>query len=364
MEIRRITIIGLGLIGGSLGRALAGYGYEITAVDNNPDSLDWGLRLGAAAKGTQDLIEGVKDAQVIFLATPVGTVEEILQVIYPQLTPGVIVTDVGSVKTGMMKLAEDLLPDGVDFVGGHPMAGKEQVGIAGADPLLFINAFYVLTPGRNCSQQAVEKITGLVRQIGAVPVIMDSVKHDRAVANVSHLPHLVAVALAQSAGRLEDEQPGSLNLAAGSFRDGTRVAESSPVMWQDICLANREMILQALCTFRQALDQLEFAVRQGEGARIAEAFAQAGKVRTLYKNQIKGKLTGLVELVVSIPDEPGALGLLTKALGEANINIINIEVLRVRDGLAGSVVLGFQGQAAGNKALEVIQSLGIAVQYK
>lgn len=362
VEPRRITIVGLGLIGGSLGRALTQRGYDITAVDRDPATLEQGVRIGAAARTTQDLEQGLKDAEVVILALPLGAAADALRIMAPHLKRGVIVTDVGSVKTGLVELAAALLPGGVDFVGGHPMAGTEQVGIAGADPHLFTNAFYVITPGVNCSARAVETVTELVRVAGAVPVIMDSVKHDRAVATLSHLPHLLAVALAQAAGCLEVDQPGSLNLAAGSFRDGTRVAESSPVMWQDVCLANRDMILDALRIFREQLDCLEQAVQHGEGNKIMEAFSGAGKIREVYKKQVKGKLADLVELVISVPNAPGALGLVTKALGEGNINIANIEVLRVRDGAPGSIILGLQGEGTAHRALELIQGLGIKVQ--
>ncbi|HWJ03370.1 MAG TPA: prephenate dehydrogenase/arogenate dehydrogenase family protein [Verrucomicrobiae bacterium] len=363
MQIHRIAIIGLGLIGGSLGKALVEKGYEVMAVDKDSETLDWGLRLGAATRVTQELAVGILDAPLIILATPVGAVENILAQISPHLQPGTIVTDVGSVKAELSRQAERMLPPGVDFVGGHPMAGKEMTGVTGADARLFMNAYYVLTPGHNCTQAALEVITDLVRQVGAIPVIMDALKHDRAVAAVSHLPHLVAVALAQTAGKLEAVQQGTLALAAGSFRDGTRVAESSPVMWQDICAANPGMILEALQGFRANLDELEAAVRSGDGVQIAQAFAAAGKVRTEYKHQIAGKLTGQVELAVAIPNEPGALGSITKALGKANINIVSIEVARVGEGLQGSVVLGFQGQPTAAKALSIIENLGLSARF-
>ncbi len=359
MEKRKIAIIGLGLIGGSLGLALAQKGYEITGIDRNREALAKSVKLGAASRVTENLAEGVKDAAVVFLAVPVGAAAEVLRAIAPHLSPGAIVSDVGSVKTSQLRLAEDLLPAGVDFVGGHPMAGTEQAGIDGADPLMFVNAVYVLTPAPSCSPGAVEEVAALVRQTGAQPLIMDPVKHDRIVATLSHLPHLLAVALAKTAGRLEDEEPGSLALAAGSFRDGTRVAASSPVMWQDICLANREMILGALKVFQLELVQLEAAVREGDGARITGAFRQSREVRDSYRQQAKARVQELVEVVASIPDEPGYLGKITRALGEANINIVNIEIVRAREGAAGSVVLGFQGEASALRALDLIRGLGI-----
>lgn len=359
--IRRISIIGLGLIGGSMGRALSEKGYEITGIDKDRTTLEQGLKLGAASRVTQDLKAGLADAQVVVLAVPVGAAAGLIRSISPYLQPGVIVSDVGSVKTNLVELAATMLPAGVEFVGGHPMAGTEQAGIAGANPLLFNDAFYVITPGVNCSPRSVEIITELVRILGAVPVIMDCVKHDRAVATLSHLPHLVAVALAQAARCLEKEQPGSLNLAAGSFRDGTRVAESSPVMWQEVCLANKEMILGSLQTFREQLNKLERAVRNETGEVIHQAFDEAGGIRGAYRRQVKGKLADLVEMLVAVPNSPGALGMVTKALGEGNINIANIEVLQVEDGAPGRIILGVQGEAASLRALELLQGLGLKV---
>ena len=360
-RVKRITIIGLGLVGGSLGRGLVDKGYEVTAVDRNCVSLEVGLRLGAASRVTTDLLAGIKDAQVIILAAPVGALEGILREIAPYLKLGSIVSDVGSVKGDLTRRAKEILPQGVDFVGGHPMAGTEQVGIEGADPLLLQGAYYVLTPGNNCSQRSLEVITGLVKQLGSVPVIMDAVRHDFAVATLSHLPHLLAVALAQAAGDLEREQPGSLVLAAGSFRDATRVAESSPLMWQDICVANSDMILKALATFRASLDNLEQAIKSEDGAKINSAFVAAGQVRSEYKSQVGSKLAHFVEIAIDIPNRPGALGTITKALGEANINIIKIEVKTVIEGMPGSVVLGLRDLPTVNKAREVLSSIGIEV---
>lgn len=358
MRVLNITIIGLGLIGGSLGKALVKLGYQVTAVDDDPATLQLGLDTGAACTATEDIRLGLAEAQVVILAVPIGSMSTVLKAVAPNLRPGMIVTDVGSVKSDVMAQIEDLLPDGVDFVGGHPMAGTEQVGVGGADPLMFTNAYYVLTQGPNCSQQGLETVVQLVQQIGAVPVIMDSVTHDRAVAALSHLPHLVAVALAQTAGSMEEEHPGSLDLAAGSFRDGTRVAESSPRMWRDICLANREQILASLEAFRERLDQLEQAVSSGDGEQIAAAFNQGRLVKELYRSRVKRKLAEVHEVVVSVPDQPGVLGTVASSLAQANINIANIEILRGREGFAGSLALGFRGDTV-ERALATIRALGL-----
>lgn len=352
MHIQRITIIGLGLIGGSMGRALVKAGYEVTAVDRDRHVLEKGLELNAATKVTNDLTAAVSEAQVVVLAVPVGSMGTVMRNIASSLPPEAIVTDVGSVKTCTMELAHSFLQPGQDFVGGHPMAGTEVPGIESADPRLFADALYVLTPGVNCSQRAVEVITQLVRELGACPVIMDSVKHDRAAAMLSHLPHLLAVSLAQAAANLEEYQPGSINLAAGSFRDATRVAESSPVMWQDIFTANRELLLESLQIFHSYLDTLTEAVKQENSTVITKAFAEARYLRQRSRNaHFDGQVA---EVTVDIADEPGALGRVASLLGEANINIAQIKILpRGEDG-SGGVVLGFESPAAASQAREVI----------
>jgi prephenate dehydrogenase len=357
---KRIAIIGFGQIGGSLGLALVAEGYEVIAVDIQAEVLASGLEIGAASQGTCDLIKGIEGAGLVVLATPVGAIPQVLQKITPHLSPGVIVTDVGSTKSGIVTLAGEVLPPEVSFIGGHPMAGTEQVGILGANAKLFVNAIYVLTPGAFCTTRALETLSSLVKCIGARPIIMDADRHDRAVGVISHLPHLLAVSLAHTAGELEEQQPGSLALAAGSFRDGTRVADSSPQMWQDICLANRDLILDSLQEFKRKLQILEEAVCCQNGSAIEDAFKAAARIR---EKASKDKALGInivtTELIVDLPDEPGALGKLAQSLGAVNINIDTVESLP--EGNNG-VILGFRAAHAADQAKQVIATMGIGVE--
>ncbi len=357
---QRIAIIGFGQIGGSLGLALVAQGYEVTAVDSQDAVLQEGLRIGAATRVSGDPVQAIEGTGLVVLATPVGTIPQVLETIAPYLNRGTTVTDVGSTKAGIVNLANKLLPPGVDFIGGHPMAGTERAGIGRANARIFRDATYVLTPGEASTSRSVAGVSALIQSIGARPLIMDAVRHDQAVGVTSHLPHLLAVALALTAGELEDVQPGSLALAAGSFRDGTRVADSNPQMWQDICITNREMILESLQKFKLHLQALETAVSNSDSVIIGESFTRASIIRTAAS---KDKAIGarLIKLRVAVPDEPGVLGSLAQALGTANINIDQVETLPPED---SGIILGFRDCQTAEHAQQIIRAMEIEVGWK
>ncbi|KKM08816.1 prephenate dehydrogenase [Clostridiales bacterium PH28_bin88] len=366
LPVRKVTIIGLGLIGGSLGMAWTQGGavQEVNGVDMDPEALQMGLETRAIHRGTTDLAEGVKDADIVVLATPVGQVPEMARRISPYLKPGCVVTDVGSTKRGIVDQLEASLPPGVHYVGGHPMAGSEQAGIRAADRYLFENAVYLLTPTTRTSAAALEQVTKLVGATGARVITIDPDEHDLIVAAVSHLPHLLAVALVGTVDRVALAHPEALMLAAGGFRDTTRVAGGNPVMWRDICLANREKLLQMLGYFRRVLDEMETSIEAGDGPDLARRFEQARSVRGQIPAKMKGLLPSLYEVVVTVPDRPGVIGQMARLLGDHDINIIDIEILRVREGEGGSIRLGFQTEPAANRSVEVLRENGIIAKRR
>ncbi|MHB1420697.1 MAG: prephenate dehydrogenase, partial [Bacillota bacterium] len=196
-KVNRAVIIGLGLIGGSLGMAWTQGNTisEVVGIDMDPRSLELGVETGAIHRGETDLEKGVRDADLIVLATPVGQMKQLMEKLQPHLQPGVIITDVGSTKADFVNYMENNLPDKIHYVGGHPMSGSERGGIDAADKYLFENAAYILTPTAKTDPEALETLSGLVRAAGARVLTMDPEEHDLMVAAVSHLPHLVAVAL-------------------------------------------------------------------------------------------------------------------------------------------------------------------------
>ncbi|MFZ5597692.1 MAG: prephenate dehydrogenase/arogenate dehydrogenase family protein [Bacillota bacterium] len=361
---KEAAIVGVGLIGGSLGLAikrknLAG---KVTGLGRNIKALETALEYGAVDRISLDS-RSVSGCDLIILATPVGTTPSILTGLAPHIGPGTIVTDVGSTKAEIVEKARDILKDGGIFIGGHPMAGSEIEGFSGADPYLFENAFYVLTPSPDIPGGHVDMMLKLVEGIGAKPVIMDPLDHDLAVAAVSHLPHLVAATLVNSLFDL----PGGENksfLAAGGFRDTTRIAAGSPAMWRDIFITNRQSVLDAIQSFKKRLDEFEGAILQNDPQKIYDLLLRAKTLKAGMPARRKGYLPVLWEIVVTVPDRPGVIAELAGILGGSGININDIEILRVREGEGGTIRLAFAGENDQEAAVALLNEAGIPAKKR
>jgi prephenate dehydrogenase len=270
--IRRLTIVGVGLLGGSVAKAARARGVatEIVGVGRDAGRLEAARRDGTFDRVTTDLAGGVRDADVVVLAAPVITILALLEAVARASGPETIVTDVGSTKREIVARAERLGP--LRFVGSHPMAGSEKAGYAHARVDLFHGATVVVTPGEASEPAAVKTIVALWEGVGAARVLtLAPDVHDRAVAAISHLPHLVAFALVDAVERFE---PGAFDLAAGGFRDTTRIAAADPTMWEEIFLANREAMAAGLDVFREAIADLMRLVERGDGAALRAAIAR------------------------------------------------------------------------------------------
>ncbi len=277
MKTPRITIIGVGLIGGSLGLALKAAGHDVTGVDSDQGSLAIAVERGSVDRGATDLAAGVAAADIVFLCTPVLQIPALAARIAPHLKTGAIVTDVGSTKKFLGEKIARLLPRGVHYVGGHPMAGREKSGIAAADINLFRDKRYILTPGA-ATPEAVAAIADLIRETGARASVMDVVHHDDCAAVISHVPHVVAAGLVNLLGRYPGEEENIGALAGGGFCDTTRIASSDADMWADICLTNPVAITAGLEELQALLGDVAAAIRRGDRAAV-HAFFAAAKAR-------------------------------------------------------------------------------------
>lgn len=258
------TIIGIGLIGGSFALAAkrAGLVGEVTGVARSEATRALALERGAADHVTADAAEAVREADLVYLAAPISAILASLQELGPHLQPGALVTDAGSTKARLVGAAE-ALPESVTFVGGHPMAGSEQAGIAAARADLFEGATYLLTPTEVTPPAALERMLELVHGLGAEPLVVDADLHDRMVAVTSHLPHALAWALCTAAVR--QEVPEALAaFAAGAWRDTIRIADSPAEVWADIFLSNPDHLAAAARDFRTELDELLATVTRGD----------------------------------------------------------------------------------------------------
>jgi cyclohexadieny/prephenate dehydrogenase len=275
-----MALIGVGLMGGSLGlavkrRRLAG---EIVGYAPEPAALKRAVQRGAIDRPARTAAEAVREADLVVLATPVGAFEPLVKECVSSLKPGALLTDVGSVKGALIGRIEALLPSSVIYLSAHPLAGREQSGIDAASATLFDGSRCLITPGSietGARSDALKRLTRFWEGVGARVSTLDPFAHDRYLAIVSHLPHLVAYALVTCAMDASHEAPGLLGFSAGGFRDFTRIAASSPEMWRDICLENRVEILNALARYQAALDRYRRLIDAADGASLEQAFLDA-----------------------------------------------------------------------------------------
>jgi len=282
-----VTIIGLGLIGGSIGLALRRgkkHGWEIVGYSRRQETVANALSLGAIGRGEANLKDAVKQADFVIIATPVLTVKEIFSGIAPHLPSGCMVTDTASTKVQVMKWAEEILPSTVDFIGGHPMAGKETYGIQAAKADLFQGCTYCLTSSEKASPKSIDTVTGMVKKLGAIPFFTDAQEHDNLVAGISDLPMLLSAALVSLTTKNPSWSKMS-KLAASGYHDLTRLASGSPEVNAHICISNKEAIVSWIDKFSKELEKYRKLVAEGD-KRLEQAFTEASKARQEWLNNL------------------------------------------------------------------------------
>ena len=287
-DIVLVTIIGLGLIGGSIGLALrqgTNSKWEIVGHSRRPETSAEALRVGAIDRAETNLKDAVRRAELVIIATPVLTVKEIFSGIAPNLPSGCIVTDTASTKVWVMKWAEQMLPPTVDFIGGHPMAGKETYGIQAAEGELFQRCSYCLTPSDKASPQSIDTVVGMTRKLGAIPFLIDPQEHDNLVAGISHLPILLSAALTSVTTRNPSWSEIS-KLASSGYYDLTRLASGNPEVNSHICLSNQEAILDWIDRFSQELKRYRQLVADGD-ERLEQALTEANEARQEWLKQTR-----------------------------------------------------------------------------
>ena len=279
--IERLCVIGVGLIGGSLARALrdAGHVREIVGASRNPVHLQRAVELGVIDRFDTDLASAVQGADMIFVSVPLGAMGAVFRSIRDALTDGAVVTDGGSVKASVVADISEAIGEIPSwFVPGHPIAGTEQSGVDASFSELYKDRRVILTPLTETDATAVSRVRAMWEAVGATVSEMDVTHHDEVLAATSHLPHVLAYTLVESLARMS-EQREIFEYAAGGFRDFTRIASSDPVMWRDICLANGEAVLNMLERFNRDLASLSEAIRASDGDRILQIFSEAKSAR-------------------------------------------------------------------------------------
>lgn len=282
MSKLKICIVGIGLIGGSIGLAIKKKLKEevyISGLDKNRETLRIAVERSAVDIATSDYAKAVKDADIIFLSTPVLQIGPMVEKLLPFIKPGAVITDTGSTKQFIWEELKQILPPDIYYVAGHPMAGKEHSGIKAADADLFRNKCYVIVEDTGAPRDVVEKICSLLKLTGANITTMDIAKHDRCASIISHVPHVTAAALVTLLNHSKGDIEANLKLAGGGFKDTTRIASSNADMWADICMSNPDAITMHLEELKQILDDVIININNKNRASIYDYFYAAKERR-------------------------------------------------------------------------------------
>jgi len=353
-----VTVIGLGLIGGSICYSLKKNGINTKGVSKK-DTIKKAFDLGIIDSGYEysEIKDALDGSNFVFICTPLMDIKERIPDVIGTAKKGTIISDVGSTKAFICHTAEKCLNNFVYFIGGHPMAGSEKRGIENANPYLFYDAVYVLTPLNGTPRRIVKNLSSLISLMGAKVMILDPDLHDRIAASISHLPQLLAVLLTNHIADKDNDL--YRNLAAGGFRDMTRIASSSYEVWNDIIKTNLAEIKLSLKDFQKEIKDLDDNLENEK--YLFKAFERANKERRTIPKYSKGFLKTLFDVRVNIKDKKGELARITNIIYYHNINVKDIEIVNIREGEGGILRIGFSEKADALESAKILKRIGYEV---
>lgn len=353
---KKVGFVGLGLIGGSIAKAIRQYypAYELIAFDKNKETLALATQESVIDVACTTIDDNFANCNYIFLCAPVSYNTAYLKQLKNYLHDDCILTDVGSVKTSIHKEVISLDIEKY-FIGGHPMAGSEKSGFVNSKAMLIENAYYILTPSATVPQTKVDEYKAFVESLKSLPVVMSYEEHDYVTGVISHLPHIIASTLVNFVKNEDGKDELMKHLAAGGFKDITRIASSSPTMWQHICLKNGENIVSILEQYIALLEDAKAKVKEGSEQEIYDLFESSKN----YRNSIPGGSSGPIKRVFAvycdIVDEAGGIAAIATILAANNINLKNIGIIHNREFEEGVLRIEFYDESSSHKAAEVLQ---------
>lgn len=355
----RVGFIGLGLMGGALAKSIRKYdlAQSIVAYDRNIEHLEMALSDGTINKAASAIDGTFSDCNLIFLCCPVKVNRAVMKALKPHLSPNCLITDVGSTKTDIHRVMAETAAD-QPFIGGHPMTGSEQTGYRHSNPVMFENIVYVLTPSPSASNEDFDKLFRMVKAIDSIPLKMQPDVHDSAAAAISHVPHIIATSLVNAVAVMDEDNGYMSTLAAGGFKDLTRIASGSPEMWEAICLANKEAILRALDVTKSSIETIQAAIEEANSQKLYEAFDEGKQYRDSFNDQVPGMLPRDHSIRVDVDDEPGIIARIATVLFEANINIKNIGIVNNRESERGILRIYFDDSRHMQQSMDILESMG------
>lgn len=329
----------------------------IMGYDVNEEQARLATKLGVVDIITESIEIGASDADLILIATPVIETENILQILEKvQLKNDVIISDAGSTKMAIMQKSENLKKKGITFIGGHPMAGSHKSGVTAAKAILFENAFYLLTPEKHIQQEAIDRLKQWLEGTKAKFILLTPEEHDYLTGVISHFPHIVAASLVHQAEKISAKEKLIPRLAAGGFRDVTRIASSSPEMWRDILLHNKDVLLGLLKEWQEEMRKVAKMLHSNNSEEIFDYFFRAKQFRDELPQKEIGAIPAFYDLFVDVPDYPGVISEITGVLAKENISLTNIRIMETREDINGILVISFQTEEDRERALECISN--------
>ena len=332
MNLNKIGFIGLGLIGGSIAKKikLNHPDCEIIATARRQDTIDEAYDMGLITNDTLLPLNAFADCDYIFLCAPVEKNLEYLRELKNIISEHTIITDVGSTKTQIHKEVIEL---GLEkqFIGGHPMTGSEKTGISNANEYLLENAYYIITPTAQNTKEQIDDFYTLVKELGSIAMILNYEAHDYATASISHLPHMIAYTLVNLVKDIDDEQETMKTIAAGGFKDITRIASSSPVMWESICMTNKEPIINLMNKYIDSLESLKENILQADSKELLDKFQSAKDYRDSITVRNVNSYNKVHELFLDLADEAGGIAIIASLLAFKGISIKNIGIVHNRE---------------------------------
>lgn len=363
--LEKVGIIGLGLIGGSLAKALKNRCgvKEIVATNRSIEALILAQNQGFIDRYDMDITDMFRGCDIIFICTPVDKIVAYAKKLMPYLDKNTIVTDVGSTKAAICQQIAALSPT-FTFIGGHPMTGSERFRFQASKEHLFENAYYILTPAENIPHHQTQLLADIVEQIGAIPVTLDAHEHDSVVAAISHVPHIIASALVNTVQDMDSPKGMMHLLAAGGFKDTTRIASSSPEMWESICLDNQQPILRVLEHLEQVIAQAKTNIQNAGRQSLHTFFDNARLYRDTFRNVTPKSLVSRYEITVDVVDRPGSIAIIAVVFCANNINIKNISIINNREQENGVLFLAFDSEQDRQKSILLLKGMNYEVFVK
>lgn len=355
MNLNKIGFIGLGLIGGSIAKKIKinHPDCEIIATARRQETITEAFDMGLISNSELLSLDAFSECDIIFLCAPVEKNLDYLRELKDVISAHTIITDVGSTKTQIHKevIALELEKQ---FIGGHPMTGSEKTGITNANEYLLENAYYIITPTKENSQEQIDDFYALVKELGSIPMVLDYEAHDYATASISHLPHMIAYTLVNLVKDIDDENETMKTIAAGGFKDITRIASSSPVMWESICLTNKEPIIDLMNKYIASLQALKDNISDANSKELLDKFQSAKDYRDSITVRNVKSYNQVHELFLDLADEAGGIAIIASILAFKGISIKNIGIVHNREFEEGVLHIEFYDEESVDLAAELL----------